>query len=176
MMLSMSQILVPTLGFLHSHAWDSGIGKLSRMKPREILAANLKRLKDARPDLGTLKKITDRSNGRLSNGKLGRIVAASHTTDIDTLADLAQVFGLEPWHLLVEDLDLRALPAADSSALIKKIESLVNGKGIPPAYIPAPRGKNVTTPAIQRTLMVKGKHDASGLPQPIQKPRGRKSS
>ena len=48
-------------------------------------------------ELGTIKKIAAASGTKLSNGKVGRICKASHTTDIDSLQHLAEVFKVEPW-------------------------------------------------------------------------------
>ena len=68
---------------------------------REILAENFKALLARRPGLDTLAKITAATNKRLSNGKLDRIRRAAAATDIDTLEDLAQVFGIQPAELLL---------------------------------------------------------------------------
>jgi len=76
------------------------------MRPREILSANVRALMAARPALSTIKKIVDASNGQLSNGKVGRITAASHTTDVDTLEALAKVFDMESWQLLVPTMSV----------------------------------------------------------------------
>lgn len=43
------------------------------MRPREILAANLRALMAYRPGLDTLVKITNATGGSLSNGKLDRV-------------------------------------------------------------------------------------------------------
>jgi hypothetical protein len=69
------------------------------------MSANLKLLMAARPGLDTLPKITAKTAGRLSNGKLDRIRRAAVATDIDSVEQLAQAFGLEPWQLLHEALD-----------------------------------------------------------------------
>lgn len=93
--------------------------------PRQILSDNMRALMDARPELGTIRKVADASDSALSNGKVGRICAASHTTDIDTLQDLAKVFKLEPWQLLVEGLNPEALPRlADASVLAQILEAV----------------------------------------------------
>jgi transcriptional regulator with XRE-family HTH domain len=68
------------------------------MRPRDILAANLRALMAARPDLDTLPKITARSG--VSNGTLDRIRRAAVATRVDELARLAAAFGVEPWELL----------------------------------------------------------------------------
>jgi hypothetical protein len=95
------------------------------MQLRAVLADNLKALMAVRPGLDTLKKIVAASDGRLSNGKLDRVRRAASDTDIGTLDELAQVFGVEPWHLLVENLDPLSLPNIDDDSLLDRIKALV---------------------------------------------------
>jgi transcriptional regulator with XRE-family HTH domain len=68
------------------------------MRPRDILATNLRALMAARPDLGTLPKVTARTG--VSNGTLDRIRRAVAATRVDELEKLARGFGVEPWELL----------------------------------------------------------------------------
>ncbi len=68
------------------------------MRPRDILAANLRAFMAARPDLDTLPKLTARSG--VTNGTLDRIRRAAVSTRIDELARLASAFGVQPWELL----------------------------------------------------------------------------
>lgn len=103
------------------------------MGARTILSENLRRLmahaKETQPPqlhLSAIRKVAAASNGRLTNGTVGRIAKGSHTTDIDTLADLAQVFGLQPWQLLVEDLNPKALPRLADAALLSQIKQIVD--------------------------------------------------
>lgn len=72
------------------------------MTPREVLAANLQRLMDATPGLATLKTISAAGGG--SHGTVDRIRRAVTGTSVDNLAPLAEVFGVEPWHLLMPTL------------------------------------------------------------------------
>lgn len=95
------------------------------MRPKEILADNLNRLMQARPHLATNLKIVAQSGGRLSNGKLGRIRLGGKT-DIETIGELAEVFEVEPWQLLVEDLDPKALPQLTTTPLVEQIRKLVS--------------------------------------------------
>lgn len=124
-MLSMGADSAPIFGILeaqrHSHSWESGIARLSRVRTRETLAKNLAALMDARPDLDTFKKITAATNGSLSNGTLDRVRRATHSTSVDTLGELAAVFGLEPWQLLVVGLNPKRLPVLASKELIQEI-------------------------------------------------------
>jgi transcriptional regulator with XRE-family HTH domain len=68
------------------------------MRPRDILAANLRALMAGRPDLDTLPKITARCG--VSNGTLDRIRRAVVSTRVDELERLGRAFGVEPWELL----------------------------------------------------------------------------
>jgi transcriptional regulator with XRE-family HTH domain len=68
------------------------------MRPRDILAANLRALMATRPDLNTLPKLTARSG--VSNGTLDRIRRATVSTRIDELERLARAFSVEPWELV----------------------------------------------------------------------------
>jgi transcriptional regulator with XRE-family HTH domain len=68
------------------------------VRPRDILANNLRALMTARPDLGTLPKITLASG--VSNGTLDRIRRAAVSTRVDELERLGRAFGVEPWELL----------------------------------------------------------------------------
>jgi len=68
------------------------------MRPRDILAANLRALMASRPDLDTLPKITARSG--VTNGTLDRIRRAVVSTRVDELERLGKAFGVEAWELL----------------------------------------------------------------------------
>ena len=68
------------------------------MRPRDILAANLRAFMAARPDLDTLPKLTARSG--VTNGTLDRIRRAAVSTRVDELGRLAEAFGVEPWEML----------------------------------------------------------------------------
>lgn len=94
------------------------------MRPKDVLASNLNRLMQANPHLETNLKIVAQSGGRLSNGKLGRIRLGGKT-DIETIGDLADVFGIEPWQLLVEELNPKALPQLTTTPLIEQVRALV---------------------------------------------------
>jgi hypothetical protein len=95
------------------------------MRPRDILAANLIQLMADRPDLGTFKKITEASDGRLSNGTLDRIRRATHATDVDSVGELARTFGVQPWQLMVKGLNPKALPQLAGPELLASIRSLL---------------------------------------------------
>lgn len=67
-------------------------------RPRHVLAANLRALMAANPELGTLPKLTARSG--VSNGTLDRIRRAAVATRVDELARLGRAFGIEAWEML----------------------------------------------------------------------------
>lgn len=108
-----------------------GYRQTQAMRARDILAANLKallaasRISTRKNELRTLKQITAKSGGVLSNGKLDRIRRAEHATDIDSLGELAKVYKLEPWQLLVPDLNPEALPVIGEVELLQQVRSLV---------------------------------------------------
>jgi hypothetical protein len=68
------------------------------MRPRDILASNLRALMAERPALNTLSKITTACG--ISNGTVDRIRRAAVSTRIDELEALGRAFGLQPWELL----------------------------------------------------------------------------
>lgn len=82
--------------------------------PRVILSSNLKALMAARPDLDTIKKIVNRGGG--SNGTVGRMLQGHTATRIDAVHDVARVFGLEAWQLLVPGLDPAHPPTLEMDA------------------------------------------------------------
>jgi hypothetical protein len=148
--------------------------------PREVLSANLKALMAADPDrAGTIKKVAAASGTALSNGKVGRIYAASHTTDIDTLQHLAAVFGLEPWQLLVNGLNPDALPRlADASVLAQILDAVeTTGRKVKPTYSAHQLEKQPEPevgPALKQAMnRVRGKNERSKAGG-VQKPRTRR--
>lgn len=150
--------------------------------PRELLSANLRTLMASRPDLSTIKKVAAASRSKLSNGKVGRIYAASHTTDIDTLQHLADVFGMEPWQLMVEGLNPEALPRlADASVLAQILDAVRDSSqpntsnlvGETPAHRVQKRAGRERDPAFEKALRNAGGSDSGGKSVGVQKPRGR---
>lgn len=100
--------------------------------PRQILAENLRRLMAARPGLDTFPKIT--KAGGPTNGTLDRIRRQKSGCSIDQLAPLAQVFELEPWHLLIDGLEPNNPPivrgtSPEETALWNRIDGLMRELG-----------------------------------------------
>lgn len=83
----------------------SCLRQTARMKPREILAANFQKLRDATPELKELRQIVAAGGG--SNGSLDRIYRALTATNVDSLEPLAAAYGLEPWQLLDPELQVK---------------------------------------------------------------------
>jgi hypothetical protein len=132
-----------------SHAWDSGIGRLSWMKddktPKEILRDNLHTLmKESRryASLRTIKNIAKASGGVLTNGAVGRMAKGDSATDIDRLGELAKLFDLQPWQLLVPDIRADALPVLADRKFLQEIRELVNKPETTPP--PAPQAAKYT--------------------------------
>lgn len=71
------------------------------MNSRDILARNLKKLFDYKG----LKAYGAAKMCDVSQPKLDAILKSKRDVGIDTLDSLAALFELQPWHLLLEDLD-----------------------------------------------------------------------
>lgn len=160
------------------------------MRAREILSKNLRSLiedaRDSRPHLGAIRKVAEHSGGKLTNGTVGRIAAGTHTTDIDTLADLAEVFGLQPWQMLVENLNPKALPHLADAALLSQIKQIVDS--VPretrkdfssftdeQALQTLERSRRVTVgPALKEAFEAGEKKNARRVAGQVQKPKGRR--
>lgn len=86
------------------------------LPPRKILAANLATLMTASRRLSRLTDLVAASDGRLSNGTVGRIKTGNTGTNVDNLGEIANVFGIEAWQLLYPGL--RAETRADGEAVV----------------------------------------------------------
>lgn len=137
------------------------------MRPRDILASNLRALMAARPDLDTLPKITARSG--VSNGTLDRIRRAAVSTRVDELEKLGRAFGVEAWELLrphghaaLSPLALMLASQLDScardeashraafAAASAVIDALAARSGSPAAPAPAPAASPAPVHATER--------------------------
>lgn len=72
---------------------------------RDVVSANLKALMDSTPDLNTQMKIAEKTKGRVSQRTVGRILDRSVSVTVDHIAELAAIFHLQPWQLLLPGLD-----------------------------------------------------------------------
>jgi DNA-binding Xre family transcriptional regulator len=103
------------------------------MRPRDILAANIKDLTAAWSDANKHKRLREASG--IPNGTLERIEKAAVSAGIDWLEPLSRALECEPWELLApphKRAQLRALfnalqAAADSSAGAKSEPRKLNG-------------------------------------------------
>lgn len=170
---------IPRVGLGYVHTYP--------MRARDILGANVRALMAANKRLDTIKKVSVESGGVLSNGKVGRITAASHVTDVDAIGELARVFGVEPWQLLVPGLDPGSLPMLASPALLEQIRDLVrispNQGSVLPVDTTAQQGVEQTLrkpakigPALQEGFDVKKVGNATSKSFRIQKSKGRGSA
>jgi hypothetical protein len=92
------------------------------------VAANLNRLMASdrfKDRLGVPRQVIAASEGEISNGTLGRVRNAENGTRLDTVDALAKTFGIEPWQLLVPDLNPAALPQLANPQLLSEIRSLL---------------------------------------------------
>jgi hypothetical protein len=92
------------------------------MRPRDILAANIKDLTAAWQDANKHKRL-HRDSG-IPNGTLERIEKAAVSAGIDWLEPLAQALGVEPWELLVP---------ADKRAQLRALFNALQAASAPPA-------------------------------------------
>lgn len=106
--------MIPNPGFARIPFMGLGYCQDSRMRPRDVLAENIKKLMGATPALSTFQQITAAGGG--SNGTLDRIRRKETATGIDNLEPLAGAYGVSPWQLLVPDL--RVSQGADGKPLI----------------------------------------------------------
>lgn len=75
----------------------------AEMRPRDVLAENLRKLMAATPSLRTIEMLVGAGAG--TTGTLDRIKRKESATGVDNLEALAGAFGLkEPWQLLVPTL------------------------------------------------------------------------
>lgn len=75
---------------------------------RAVLAANLRALMSRQqPEMTEheLARLARRHGGELSQSTVHRMLHGQTSCGVDHLATLAMVFELEPWQLLVQDLD-----------------------------------------------------------------------
>lgn len=137
------------------------------MKTREALAANFKRLMSANPSLGTLKAITKAGGGNPSNGTLDRINRAASAATVDTLDELAAVFGVETWQLLAPNIDkTNDTPSALAMELAYLFDDIVAGMG--------PRDRSIVYQAAQEAItrpIARHAAQPSDTPAPPASPR-----
>ena len=101
-----------------------------RPTPRQILAQNLSRL--IKSDLSPGERYSVRA-WAMSKGLdvrlIDRLTKGQHAVTLDKLDEIAEACGLQPWHLLLEDVDPKQQPdapiSADERALLVKLRRLL---------------------------------------------------
>lgn len=82
---------------------------------KKILSRNVSQLLDTRADTSRLK--LSKQMG-VADGTLGRIKYGTGNPNIETLEAIARFFRVQPWHLLIEDFDIKSLPKLASKTEI----------------------------------------------------------
>lgn len=98
---------------------------------RDILAANLRRLIDAASSAGQRPSVRAWALGKgLDVRMIDRLVKGQHAVTLDKLEEIAAACGLQPWHLLIEDLDPASPPdmpiSAEDRAMLRKLRRLIS--------------------------------------------------
>jgi hypothetical protein len=78
---------------------------------RLTLARNLRALMNAHEDRNTIEKLVLRGGG--TNGTIGRMLKGDTSSRIDAVTQVARVFNLQAWQLLVPNLDPAHPPALE---------------------------------------------------------------
>jgi transcriptional regulator with XRE-family HTH domain len=68
------------------------------VRPRDILAENIRLLMTRNSALNTIRKLSEQSG--VPNGTVGRVCKGEVNLGVDYLEPLADAFGVEPWQLL----------------------------------------------------------------------------
>jgi hypothetical protein len=80
------------------------MGTMSESKARAILAANLRRKIEA-DQKGSRFSVRAWAMGKdLDVRLIDRLVKGQHAVQLDNIEKVAQACGLQPWHLLLEDM------------------------------------------------------------------------
>lgn len=99
------------------------IKAMTSKQPRTILANNVNRMIDRATTPGARRSVRAWAISKgLDVKMIDRVTKDAHGISLDTLYTIAAAVGLEPWHLLIDGLDLDAPPAPAVSA--KDLETL----------------------------------------------------
>lgn len=101
-------------------------------KIQEVVAENVQRLRKAGVAGGftTINELAKKY--KIGNGTLQRVESGADYR-ISTLVGIAHMFGLEPWHLLVPDLDVNERPVLVSSRELQfhlELEDLIEKRRV----------------------------------------------
>lgn len=102
-------------------------------RSRAILAANIRTLIDAGTPSGRHPSVRAWALGKgLDVRLIDRLVKGQHAVTLDNLERVAEACGLQPWQLLLEDLDPKAPPEApiteDERAMLRKLRRLLSSE------------------------------------------------
>lgn len=97
----------------HPEANIVGVSEPTDLKP--ILWANLEALMDARWGKENLTKLAKESG--VGGATISRIKQQNTSCGIDVVAAMANTLGVEPWQLLVRDMNPASLPRLDKRPL-----------------------------------------------------------
>ena len=92
------------LGCQPPPVWGGGYHRPMKLKP--VLALNLKALMDDRK----MSQMEVHRRSKIAQSSIGRILRQEVAADLDTLAAIARAFDLDPWQLLVPNIDPKNLP------------------------------------------------------------------
>jgi phage repressor protein C with HTH and peptisase S24 domain len=105
---------------------------------KEVLAENVKSLRNANPDLNTYKKVEKASGGEVGATTVERIEKQQSAATIDKIEALAETFGVDAITLLVPKMELPT-----STAVAKVRDNLVD---IPVYDVAASMGRGLRLP------------------------------
>lgn len=88
---------------LDDHIWMDDQDNEPIPPNRLILGANIQRLMKARPKLATNTRLFVKTG--IAVATISRLINGKTAATLDTLAKLADAFGVQPWQLLIPDLD-----------------------------------------------------------------------
>lgn len=102
-------------------------------RSRAILAANIRTLIDSAAPAGSRQSVRAWALGKgLDVRLIDRLVKGQHAVTLDNLERVAEACGLQPWQLLLEDLDPQAPPEApiteDERAMLRKLRRLLSSE------------------------------------------------
>jgi hypothetical protein len=100
------------------------------MNTRAILASNLRRMIERATPAGERVSVRAWALGKdLDVRMIDRLVKGQHAVTLDSLEKIASACGLQPWHLLVEDMDPSATPeppiTPEDRAMLTKLRRLL---------------------------------------------------
>jgi hypothetical protein len=84
--------------------------EISRQDPKQVLWANVHKLMEHRWGQENINRLS--RDAKIGPGSASRIKEQKTSVGIDVVAKIAKAFDVEPWHLLLPNLDPSNLPVA----------------------------------------------------------------